>query len=291
MSHYMEHNKYIDTLAGFYVDNYPILSLSEEDVFEKYTNNLESLLKDRVWFKYASKIEKKNILDRLKTTSSLIDEIKTMIEAKHSNLHIKHISIGGSYLFKINNINDIDFNVIVSGSHFSYTDIYEVAEINKKLPVKVKRISIMIFGEDDFLSKTNVHDIIEVPDYIHTSLCMREGLVFPMRNVTIYGHLFNPKELDRKNLLVRIKGQLFHAELMLEDKVDLHKNDKARLLKSVGRIAEAFLFLSEGFQKLKLSPKNIFKKEKILSKSLHRIDILSWLQEAKNYIKFLSNET
>ena len=204
---------------------------------------------------------------------------------------IRHISLGGSYLFKSEKVNDIDFNIIVSGSHFSYTDTFKANEINRKLPVNVKRISVMIFGEDDFLSKTNVHDIIEVPDYIHTSLCMREGLVFPMRNVTIYGHLFNPKELDRKNLLVRIKGQLFHAELMLEDKVDLHKNDKARLLKSVGRIAEAFLFLSEGFQKLKLSPKNIFKKEKILSKSLHRIDILSWLQEAKNYIKFLSNET
>jgi hypothetical protein len=286
----MEQNKYIDTSAGLYTDNYPILSLSDRDTFENYEDDSEGLLKDCVWFQCASEAEKKGILDKLKVTSGLVEDIKIIIGTKYPDLHIKHISIGGSYLFKIDEANDIDFNIIVAGSHFSYVDIFEVDNVNKKLPVSVKKISLMIFGEDDFLFRTNIYDTIETEDYIHTSLCMREGLVFPMRNVLIYGHLCQPKDLDRRNLLVRIKRQLFHAQLMIEGKVDLHRNADARLLKSVGRIAEAFLYLSVGFTQLKMSPENILEKEKILSKSLHRADIISWLQEADNCIKSLSDQ-
>lgn len=148
----------------------------------------------------------------------------------------------------------------------------------------------MIFGEDDFLSRTNIRDTIETPDYIHTSLCLREGLVFPMRNILIYGNLCKPKELDRQNLLIRIKRQLFHAELMIYDKVDLHRNADARLFKSVGRITEAFLYLSAGFPQLKISAKDMLEKEKKLSKSLHRADIISWLQEAKSCIELLTKK-
>ena len=169
----MKNNKYIDTSVGLYTDNYPILSLSNSDVFENYTDNLEGLLKNCIWFQYASKNEKKHIVDKLRITSGLMEEIKKIIEIKYPNSNIMHISIGGSYLFEKNEINDIDFNIVVSGNHFSYTDIFEVEEINKKLPISVKKISLMIFGEDDFLSKTDVDDNIETTDYIHTLLRMR----------------------------------------------------------------------------------------------------------------------
>lgn len=285
----MKQVKYIDTSGGFYTDNYPILLLSDQDFFEDYVNDLNFLFKDCPWFQYSSEIDKKDALNKLKAASSLVENIKTIIVEKYPNLHIKHISIGGSYLFKIGEVKDIDFNIIVTGSFFYYDEIFEVDKINKKLPINIKKISLMIFGERDFLYRTNICDTIETPDYIHTSLCMREGLVFPIRNIPIYGSLCIPKNLDKHNLLVRIRRQLFHAQLMIEDKVDLHRNADERLLKSIGRIAEGFIYLCIGFSQLEMSPKDILEKEKRLSTTLNSIDVTHWLQEVNDYIKFLSN--
>jgi len=283
----MTKNKNIDTTAGIYKDNYPIISLSSDVIFDNYKNDLFFFLKDRVWFLSANNIERENIMKRYMSIISIMDDIKILIKNKFPNLEIRHISIGGSYLFKTERSNDIDFNVIVSGSHFSYTEIYEVEEINRKISAHIKKISFMIFGEEDFLKKTKVFDTIEVEDYIHTSLCMREGLVFSIRNIPVYGYLCNNIEIDKHNLLIRIKRQLFHARLMLEDKVDLHRNTDARLAKSIGRISEAMLYLSIVFTELNLFPKNIIEKEKELSGELSRENIFLWLEKAEKHVDFL----
>ncbi len=276
-------NKYTDTSAGIYTDNYPILSLSGTDFFENRKNDLADLLKDCAYFKCADLKERENTLSKLELILNLVEDVKILTKERYPDLEIRHISTGGSYLFKADGSNDIDFNIIVSGSHFSYTDIFEVDEINRKLPAGVRKISLMIFGEDDFLRKTGVDDSIEVEDYIHTSLCLREGLVFQIRNVPIYGHLCVPKNLDKKNILIRIKRQLFHAELMLEDKVDLHRNMEARLLKSIGRISEAYLYLSAVFPEFGISAKEAQRKEQDLSETLNRNDIHAWLVKARHF--------
>lgn len=277
-------DKHIDTDAGKYKNNYPILKLSYQDSIEKYKNNLQALVQDCIWFIYASGLEKRNILRKLSTICELVDKIKSKINCHYSNLNIKHISIGGSYLFKEHASSDIDFNIIVGGSYFSYMDIFEIDEINKKLPTTVKKISFMIFGEEDFLRDTGVSDAIETKDYIHTSLCMREGLVFPMRNVLIYGlkHI-KPPILDKENLLMRIKRQLYHACLMVDGKIDLHRDTKSRLLKSISRISEALLYLADNFPELNLFPQNILMKENVFSKIIDEAEIKSWLNEA-NYL-------
>ena len=276
--------KYTDELAGFYTENFPILSLSNDDVFENYVDDQRSLLADCVWFQCASATKQADMLQKLNLLSCLAEDIKKVVIDKYGELDIRHISIGGSYLYK-EKANDIDFNVIVTGRHFSYTDVFDIDAINRKLPTAVKKISLMIFGEDDFLSRTDTLDMIEVEDYIHTSLRMREGLVFPIRNVLIFGHMWKHRDLDIKNIKIRIKRQLFHAQLMLDGKVDLHRDTNARLSKSVGRITEAFLYLSVVFPELKIFSEHILQKEKELQKSLNYHDIVSWLNEAnKNLV-------
>jgi len=273
-------DKYIDTTAGEYKNNYPILKLSYQDSIEKYKKNLQAVMRDCVWFIYASESDRGNILNKLGIICELADNIKSKINCYYSNLNIKHISVGGSYLFK-EYASDIDFNIIVEGSYFSYRDIFEIDDINKKLPARIKKISLMIFGEEDFLRDTNVSDVIETKDYIHTSLCMREGLVFSMRNVLIYGfkHV-KPSTLDKENLLIRLKRQLYHASLMVDGKVDLHRDTKSRLLKSISRISEAVLYLATSFPELNLSPQNILTKESAFSQIINEADIRSWLNEA-----------
>jgi len=286
----MNYKKHIDIMAGLYTDNFPIISLSKKDFFENYINRPAYILKDNIWFKYLSKERRENILERMKKISLLAPDIINLVKTKYPNLIIKHISIGGSYPFRIGRVNDIDFNVIVEGSHFSYHDDFDITELNKKLPDAVKRISIMIFGENNLLGKNNSADVIETEDYIHTGLCLREGLVFSMRNVPIYGCLFESRNLDKKNMQIRVRRQLFHAQLMLERKVDLHRDNKARLIKSIGRIAEAFLYLSVVFPTLKLIPLKILAKEEKLLKSLCLQEVADWLFEAQNYTKQLSQD-
>ena len=243
--------KYIDILAGRYKDNYPICILSKQNVFEKHCSDLNKILQKNIWFTCASDVDKKKILDKTIIFFKMIAFLKKIILRKQSKLIIKHISVGGSYLFKDSN-NDIDFNVIVKGSHFSYFDYFEIDELNNLLDRPVKKISFMIFGENNFLYKDNTLDMIETKDYIHTSLCMREGLVFLMRNVTVFGNYFINREIDRGNLLVRIRRQIFHADLMLNKKIDLHKDSNAILLKAISRIAEALLYLAVGFPQLNI---------------------------------------
>jgi hypothetical protein len=279
--------KYIDTSAGLYTENYPIVSLSKSDTFEYHTHDLRRLFETNIWFKLANTTEQNLIISKLKNIIALVDDIVVIITKHYPNKHIKHISLGGSYLFKTSDVNDIDFNVIVAGSHFSYLDIYDINAINEKLLVKVKKISLMIFGEDDFFHATEVKDTIEVEDYIHTSLCMREGLVFPLRNVPLFGYLCEPRSLDTKNLIVRIKRQLYHAKLMLENKVDLHRSIMSRLQKSIGRISEAMLLLSVIFPKLKISSHEIVENEKDLLRTLQPEKVSILLDKANDYIKSL----
>lgn len=142
----------------------------------------------------------------------------------------------------------------------------------------------MIFGENNFLYKDNMLDIIETKDYIHTSLCMREGLVFLMRNVPIFGNYFIDRKIDQKNLLVRIRRQIFHANLMLNKKIDLHKHPTDILLKAIGRISEALLYLAVSFPQLNIITNEILKKEDLLSKTLNLDGTLSWLKYADDLI-------
>ena len=287
----MKRHKYIDTFVGSYTDCYPILSLSPWNTVDHPSNTPERLLGSCLWFQCVSNSKKDSIVETFKVLAGLGRDMITSITAAYPKLYVQHLSIGGSYLYKSERISDIDATVIVKGSYFSYIDTFVMMEVQKRLPIPVKKISLMIFGEDDFLFRTHVRDTIEVEDYIHTSLCMREGLVVLIRNVPLYGYVWEPRDLDRNNLLVRIKRQLFHAQLMIEGEVDLHRSPDARLRKSIGRIAEAFLYLSIGFPQLSITIQEVHKREALLSLVLSRRQVIEWLHEANRYIETLFEQT
>ena len=67
---------------------------------------------------------------------------------------------------------------------------------------------------------------------------------------------------------------------MGDGKVDLHRDTKSRLLKSISRISEAVLYLATSFPELNLSPQNILTKESAFSQIINEADIRSWLNEA-----------
>ena len=182
--------KYKDAEAGLYKEVFPILKLGDTILDDKLVlNNLDNLLGKCLWYKHSSVRERELIGSRFKNLHGINDLIIKVFKIYYPTLNIKHILIGGSYLFKGRLANDIDFNIIVSGSFFDYKDIYDISMINKRLESPVNKISFMVFGEDDFLYQTGINDVIETFDYVHSSLCMREGVIFNLRNITIYGYL------------------------------------------------------------------------------------------------------
>lgn len=268
--------KFTDELIAHYTDNYPISVLAEDSISDEGYNPRE-LLQNCIWYRHSPETQDQACFRYLQITH-VVGDIINIIQAKFPKLAIRHISIGGSYLFK-SRITDLDLTIIVEGSFFSYVEIREVSEINERLPVKIIKMSLMVFGEDDLKEKTSIEDSIETEDYIHTHLCMREGLVFPMRNVTIYGHPFEVMPVDRHNLLIRIKRQLFHAQLMLQGKVDLHRDNQARLVKAIGRIAEGSLYLYDVFPEVQRTPSEVIQTQKHLSASLDHAGTVAWLKE------------
>ncbi len=273
--------KYIDNSTYKYNKTYPIVRLSDIYLDQKDEGVLLEKIKDSPWYIYSSDLIKKNSFLKLKQIISLTKDIELILKTYYPNINIKHLSIGGSYLFKNGESNDIDFNVIVEGSFFDYMDVFEFDEINKKLFSKVKKVSFMIFGEDDLLFDTNIDDTIETTNYIHTSLCMREGVVFSIRNIIVQGFDICKKEIDTHNLIIRIKRQLYHARLLIEGRVNIHTTQEERLAKAVSRICEATFYLSLVFPELKIDPKLVFERETMLITEGNMIGTCNWLKEVE----------
>ena len=69
---------------------------------------------------------------------------------------------------------------------------------------------------------------------------MREILVAPMRNVTVYGAPFEyPDALDNRNIIARIARQLYFASLTLQGKIPYYAEDPLKTKKALSRINEA----------------------------------------------------
>lgn len=273
---------YRDDIQYQYAEKYPILELSNEYFTQDDIKKILKKLKKTPWYKYTTKESKKEAINKLKSIIFLAGEIVSIFKKIYPQLDIKHISIGGSYLFKEDATNDIDFNIIVDGSFFGYTDYFDIENINKKLIIPVRKISFMVFGEQDFLKNTGVYDQIHTSDYVHTDLLMREGVVFPIRNIFVYGFDIKNQKIDKSNLLIRLKRQLYQADLILNSLIGKYSDENIKNKKVLGRVFEAVFYLSIVFKKLKIKPKDV-----ILNEKYFDIDCIN---NIKNLIK-KTNET
>jgi len=214
-------------------------------------NNIESIrdaLYGNVWFN-----NEKWKLRRVVRMSRLSKHLISILNS-HGIKKVKHISIGGSFLYE-KKANDIDLNVLVPGSYFEYFECFDANKIKKKYFNKVEKISFMVFGEDNVFMGAPVDDQISRNNYDHDDLVMREGLVFSMRNATIFGRSIVNAPIDVENLKVRIARQLDHAQKILLGKsystgTDLTK----RVSKARTRLKEALVYVEEIKRSLNSEP-------------------------------------
>lgn len=265
--------QYLDSDVGNYKRIFPLAKYSFPiDLSQK--ENVKKSLKENIWFTNSNPNQRNLIIQKLQSHNKIIEKLLKIINNRTKN-NIRHISIGGSYLFnnhkdRFDRPHDIDYNVLVSGSYFDYFNLYKINFIKNAVlgSEKIKKISFMIFGEDNIFKGSAVDDSIESEGYVHTDVTTREGLVFSWRNGTIYGKSFGYLKINRYNLLIRIARQLYQAKLYLQNKIGLKRTLHDRQRKALNRIIEAAILLNKAFPKINISSRNNYSYSEILNKKL-----------------------
>lgn len=220
---------------------YPIVAFTTEEV---EPNEKEAVLEKNLiynfWYQKANSVRRKHILARVSHVNNNLKIILDFFEKTYGHLGFTclHISIAGSFIYS-DSPGDIDLNVIVNGSFFDYTTFNQGVELLDPVGT-VKKVSLTVMGIDNVSGKKKIVDTIENKGFIHQDTILREMIVAPMRNVTIYGMNFdNTQNVDSKNVLVRIARQLYFASLTLEGKIPYYQEEPLRTKKALSRINEA----------------------------------------------------
>lgn len=246
---------YYDKDAGNYKRTFPLAKYSFSVKLSR-EEQIRKSLKENIWFNSSTPKQKDLMIQKLRSHEKIIGELFKIISSR-TKKNIRHISIGGSYLFdnrddQLNGPHDIDYNVLVSGSYFDYFNYYETQFLQNIIlgGNNIKKVSFMMFGENNIFEGTAIEDSIKSEGYMHTDLAIREGLIFSWRNGTIYGKSFGHLKINRYNLLIRIARELYQAKLFLKNKIALKKTLQARQGKALSRVSEVAILLKKAFPEI-----------------------------------------
>lgn len=221
--------------------NYPLMTFADEFIDLSSKNELiEKYLVNNFWYQKANTTKREEILKRVQHVNENLQIVLDFIDKKYGKLGMNclHISIAGSYIYS-DKPGDIDLDVIVNGSFFDYSFFNEGVEI-LDLTDNVSKVSLTVMGADNISGKKYTSSEIENEGFIHQDTILREILVAPMRNVTVYGAPFEyPDTLDNRNIIARIARQLYFASLTLQGKIPYYAEDPLKTKKALSRINEA----------------------------------------------------
>lgn len=221
---------------------YPLIEFQPE--FLEIGTNPKRLQKELLynyWYQKSNVFERENMLRRVVHLNQNLQIVLDFIDKTYKPLgfKIEHLSIAGSYAYA-NHPGDIDFDLVLNGSFFDYVTFNDGIDILDQTG-SVKKISLTVMGMDNVLGNAFVPDDIRNNGFVHHDTIIREMLVAPMRNITVYGRPFDhSKNIDSRNVLVRIARQLYFTELTLEGKIPYYKEDPLRTKKAVKRVREAY---------------------------------------------------
>ena len=241
-----------DHEAGAYAPMSSIAVLSDDAIVLGSTEAMATSLISNIWYQSRTSDERALIVQRSLLLQKSIAVLMEKISTHNPNIDVVHISTGGSYAWKPlhTHVNDIDFNVIVCGSYFTYYDDFDIAPLMPFCTNQLKKVSFTIFGEDNLTRGIPVNDSITSHDYIQTNVTIREGIVMPYRNTIVCGRSVYPgKDDPEQNLLVRIDKQLFQSDLFLNAGLEKKYTAAERLQKALNRTVEAGILLNYYFIK------------------------------------------
>ncbi|HEX4662692.1 MAG TPA: hypothetical protein VH144_03685 [Candidatus Saccharimonadales bacterium] len=221
---------------------YPLVEFKDEFIDVAATPEmLHRQILQNYWFQKANIYERQEMRKRVEHLNANLQIVLDFIDKNYKPLgfEVVHISIAGSYAHAAEP-GDIDFDVVLTGSFFDYVTFNEGLEL-LDITGKVQKVSLTLMGIDNVLGKQFIADDIRNNGFVHHDTIIREMLVAPMRNITVYGKPFDhQKNVDSRNVLVRIARQLYFAELTLEGKIPYYDKDPLKTRKAVKRIKEAY---------------------------------------------------
>lgn len=221
---------------------YPLLEFTDNFIpVDADTTDLHKMIMHNYWFQKSNTLERQKMLDRVVHLNKHLQIVLDFIERHYGSLGftVEHISIAGSYAHAPEP-GDIDFDVVLSGSYFDYVTFNEGIELLDTTGT-VRKVSLTVMGMENILGNQLINDDIRNNGFVHHDTIIREMLVAPMRNITVYGKPFDTgKNIDSRNVMVRIARQLYFAELTLEGKIPYYDQEPLKTRKAVKRIREAY---------------------------------------------------
>lgn len=232
--------------------NYPLIEFSDDFVeIQDKSEIIEKHLVNNFWYQKANSAKREQILERMLHINKNLKIILDFIDKKYGRLGMEclHISIAGSYVYS-DKPGDIDLDVVVNGSFFDYSYFNDGIEI-LDMTGNINKVSLTVMGADNISGVKQTASEIENNGFIHQDTIIREILVAPMRNVTVYGMPFKyPTSLDSRNIMARIARQLYFVSLTLQGKIPYYSEEPLKTKKALSRINEAhdileWLYLSK----------------------------------------------
>lgn len=221
---------------------YPIVEFDTKEFIKvgATSRQLDKYLTHNFWYQKANSVGRQEMLSRVTHINKNLPIILEFIEKKYGHLGLKctHISIGGSFIYS-EKPGDIDLDVVVEGSFFDYSYFNEgVAVLD--ITDSISKVSLTVMGSENISGKSHINSNIENDGFIHQDTILREIIVAPMRNVTIYGYPIDYcSVIDSVNLVARIARQLYFASLTLKGKIPYYQEDPLKTKKALSRIDEA----------------------------------------------------
>ncbi len=195
------------------------------------------------FFKMSDEKLRPDIRKVVKVILDLTPELVKFVQAQFDS-KILHLSLGGSAVFRSNPA-DLDFNLIVSGSHFSYRE-YAFSQIGiRGAPQDIlDQFSFIAFGADNLAGTAACEDSILNKGYLHQDIISRELIIYDMRNLLLYGHPVTVSPgVDL--ILKRVMTGIGFARRGLTGEVVRYTTPERKIRKAVSRIEEAEAIIKE----------------------------------------------
>jgi hypothetical protein len=216
------------------------VTMSDRFIEENNETELIIEIKKNYFFNQLNETLQKRIIERLLQLQSQTSVLLEELENRYCN-NVISISVAGSFTYKAKPC-DLDLNVILNGR--GIFDYYEKNNLN--LGFNIEKTSFMVFSKEDLLSsqgELQTKDNIYSEDFIHEDLIAREMLIAPLRNITIYGHTIEQKDVSKRDILVRLGRQLYFASKTLNGEIRKYENAEKRTNKAISRLVEAEMIL------------------------------------------------
>lgn len=241
------HPRHTDSQFAGYRYDFPLRAFSLRPIPSRKTAQFFSkFLIRNPYYQQFTPADRRRFRERVRALSACLPYFRTIVRRLAPGHRIVSLYAYGSFLYGHADYhpNDIDIGVVTSGSCFKY-DLRRIqfpTHIASALPVPIRQINIFIYGFDNLVNGTPIHDTVR-GHTLHRDTVKRELSVGYWRNVVIQGKDFMRIKADLLNTWITMHNNLERVRIRLNTwgKSGLESSEEL-LQKVASRLYEANVF-------------------------------------------------